>query len=47
MAPLSARVSSPRPGVTRPDPLYTVDQPAHVVLAVDEAVKDCIGTNCR
>jgi hypothetical protein len=29
----------PSPRVTRPDPVYTIDQLAQLVLAVDEAVK--------
>jgi hypothetical protein len=37
----------PTPRVTRPDPLYTVDQLAQLVLAVDKRVRECIRTNCR
>ncbi len=36
----------PTPRVTRPDPLYTVDQLAQLVLAVGERVKECIRTSC-
>jgi hypothetical protein len=43
----SSQSELPTPRVTRPDPLYTVDQLAQLVLAVDESVKDCIGTNCQ
>jgi hypothetical protein len=37
----------PSPGVTRPDPLYTVDQLARLVQAVDEAVRSCIESSCK
>jgi hypothetical protein len=33
--------------VTRPDPLYMVDQLAQLVLAVDERIEECIRTNCQ
>jgi Tol biopolymer transport system component len=33
--------------VTRPDPLYTVDQLAQLVLAVDERIKECMRTSCQ
>jgi TolB protein len=33
--------------VTRPDPLYTVDQLAQLVLAVDRRVEECIRTSCQ
>jgi hypothetical protein len=33
--------------VTRPDPLYTVDQLAQLVLAVDERVDECMRTSCQ
>lgn len=33
--------------VTRPDPLYTVDQLAELVLAVDERIEECIRTSCE
>jgi Tol biopolymer transport system component len=36
----------PMPRVTRPDPLYTVDQLAQLVQAVDQATQECIRTNC-
>jgi hypothetical protein len=34
----------PKPRVTRSDPLYTVDQLAQLVLAVDKKVQECIQT---
>jgi hypothetical protein len=34
------------PRVTRSDPLYTVEQLADVVLAVDEGTRACVRTNC-
>ena len=37
----------PKPRVTRPDPLYTVDQLAQLVLDVDERIKECMRTNCQ
>ncbi len=37
----------PKPRVTRPDPLYTVDQLAQLVLAVDQRIKECMRTSCR
>jgi WD40-like Beta Propeller Repeat len=37
----------PTPRVTRPEPLYTVDQLARLVLAVDERVKECVRTSCQ
>jgi hypothetical protein len=36
----------PTPRVKRPDPLYTVDQLARLVLPVDESLKECIRTSC-
>jgi hypothetical protein len=36
----------PMPRVTRADPLYTVDQLARLVLAVDEKATECIRTSC-
>jgi TolB protein len=37
----------PKPRVTRPEPLYTVDQLAQLVLAVDKRVKECVRTGCQ
>ncbi len=37
----------PKPRVTRPDPLYTVDQLAWLVLAVDERIQECMRTSCQ
>jgi TolB protein len=37
----------PTPRVTRQDPLYTVDQLAQLVLAVDKKILECIQTSCR
>jgi hypothetical protein len=37
----------PTPQVTRADPLYTVDQLAQLVLAVDEGTRECIRTGCN
>jgi len=36
----------PKPQVTRADPLYTVDQLAQLVLAVDQRTGECIRTDC-
>jgi hypothetical protein len=36
----------PTPRVTRPDPLYTVDRLAQLVLAVDQATRGCLRTRC-
>jgi hypothetical protein len=33
--------------VTRPEPLYTVDQLAQLVLAVDERVDECMRRSCQ
>jgi hypothetical protein len=33
--------------VTRPNPLYTVDQLARLVLAVDERIEECMRTSCQ
>jgi hypothetical protein len=37
----------PKPRVTRPDLLYTVDQLAQLVLAVDKKVQECIQISCQ
>jgi TolB protein len=37
----------PKPRVIRPDPLYTVDQLAQLVLAVDTNIEECIRTSCQ
>jgi hypothetical protein len=37
----------PKPRVTRPDPLYTVDQLAQLVLAVDRRIEECTRTSCE
>jgi Tol biopolymer transport system component len=37
----------PTPRVTRQDPLYTVDQLAQLVLAVDKKILECIQTSCQ
>jgi Tol biopolymer transport system component len=44
----SSQSEAPTPlVVTRPDPLYTVDQLAQLVLAVDERIEECMRTNCQ
>ena len=37
----------PSPTVTRTDPLYTVEQLAELVLAVDLRTGECMRTGCR
>ena len=37
----------PNPRVTRPDPLYSVEQLARLVQSVDQGTRDCVRTGCR
>ena len=37
----------PNPRVTRPDPLYSVEQLARLVKSVDQGTRDCVRTGCR